>query len=466
MNTPIVPNGSAIMRQGFGENSIETRRETAQTAAAAQAQALIQARFIVALQRPRDWDNVRIKLLNECSRPTFARNAFFSVPRGDKPGKITRIQGRIEGLSVRYVEAAIRIMGNIWQSTETIFDDQESRIIRISLTDLEVNSGFSRDVSIGKTQERKQLRNNQIALGTRTNSAGSTIYIVAATEDELLQREGAIISKTFRTEGIRLVPADYIEECEQRIIETISSEDAKDPSAARKQLADAFASMQVMPSDLKSYLGHDLAQCSPVELQDLRGLYTAIKSGETSWQDVVADRSVAGAAEGATGASGQTAAASSDEPKQSRGSRVAARVRGQRQDKPSEPEPPFGTEQQKTQSQGQQRPAVPEQTTIPGSGSAPANTAAAQTAVAAPSIADERAAKLVEQKKLVDAFPKDVGVPVTFNMAGGQKYKTRTAGMAGIHGDLACVQVEGIDGPVPLSKIELRDFEPGTDDGP
>jgi hypothetical protein len=46
----------------------------------------------------------------------------------------------------------------------------------------------------------------------------------------------------------------------------------------------------VHPSDLKSYLGHDLGTCSPAELDQLRGLYAAIKGGDVRWQDALAER--------------------------------------------------------------------------------------------------------------------------------------------------------------------------------
>src|SRR5208337_3723267 len=102
--------GTSIVRTSFGEQSVEKRSETASTAVAAQAQAEIQARFIMAMQRPRDDDNVRVRMLRECARPAFAKRAYYSLPRGDKPGRLTGIPNRIEGLSVRFAEAAVRLM--------------------------------------------------------------------------------------------------------------------------------------------------------------------------------------------------------------------------------------------------------------------------------------------------------------------------------------------------------------------
>jgi hypothetical protein len=67
-----------VTRQEFGATQLERRAETSAVAVAAQAEAMIKARWVMALQRPRDWDTVRLKLLAEARRPrstTIARSA-------------------------------------------------------------------------------------------------------------------------------------------------------------------------------------------------------------------------------------------------------------------------------------------------------------------------------------------------------------------------------------------------------
>jgi len=479
--------GTSLMRQGFGENSIETKRETAQTAAAEQARAIINARFIVAMQRPRDFDTVRSKLLHECKRPLFAERAFFSIPRGNKPGRLTRTPNRIEGLSVRYVEAAVRIMGNIWQDTATIYDDERSRIVRVAMTDLENNSGFSRDLTIVKTTERRTVRDGQIVLSQRKNSAGDTVYEVVATEDELLQREGALISKTFRTEGIRLIPADIIDESEQQIIATINDKDAKDPDAARKQIADAFHQLNVLPGDLKAYLGHDLAQSSPAELRDLRGLWAAIRDGETTWAEIMAERGGEVPAASSQQGDASMAAPQAEPARRSRGSAVASRVRGQSgapapAQQPAGPprsaadvennpppagvanQPPFGDKSQESAAQQPTpgRPVAGQQPSLLGGAAAPAATTA-QPAQQPQSIADERAARIKEQEAMLAQWPKEPSVYVTWKQLSGREMDSKTTELAGMFGDFACVRIEGVDNPVPLQQLRVRERAEGED---
>jgi hypothetical protein len=327
-----------IVRQGFGESSIERRGETAATMVAAQAQAEIQARYVMALQRPRDDDNVRVRLLRECKRPNFARAAFYSLPRGDKPGRLTGTPNRIEGLTVRFAEAAIRLSGNIFQSTRTIYDDDYKRMVNVAATDLETNAVYSRDVMIEKTVERSKPKDKAVILGSRTNSAGHVVYIVQATDDELLQKESALVSKTFRTLGLRLIPADVLEECERAIVATLKTFNESGFDDARKSVADAFSTLSVMPSDLKEYLGHELGQCSPAELVDLRGLYEAIREGDITWGEVMAEKRNAIATEG----TGETEGASKTKAQTVAGKvkAKAAEVEARRAEKQTAANPP------------------------------------------------------------------------------------------------------------------------------
>ena len=71
-----------------------------------------------------------------------------------------------------------------------------------------------------------------------------------------------------------------------RIAQTLRDADAKDPDAARKKLLDAFSGVGVTPAQVKDYVAHD-GPIAPKELADLRGIYQAIRDGETTWRDVM-----------------------------------------------------------------------------------------------------------------------------------------------------------------------------------
>lgn len=270
-------------REDFGGRELATIGETAITAAAAQARAAVEARYVMAVQRPRDFDQARFQLLKECARFTFADSATYEMKIGGKT---------ISGPSIRFAEAAVRALRNIFVETTTIYDDAEKRVLRVSVTDLEANVPYSQEVVVEKTVERRELRDGQVALGQRKNFEGKVVYRVAADEGALLAKQGALVSKLMRTLALRLVPGDLIDEALEACAATVHDGISKDPDAHRKKIADSFARIGVQPSGLRDFLGHDLGTCSPKELAELRGTYQAISEGATTWAETLTSKQV------------------------------------------------------------------------------------------------------------------------------------------------------------------------------
>lgn len=253
--------------------------ETASTAIAAQAKAMVESRYIMALRNPRNWDQVRLDLLNECKRPAFANNksAYYVKPIG---------QG-VEGLGIRFVEVALRCMKNVLIETNMIFEDEQKEIHRVSVTDLESNVTYPLDVKVTKTVERSKPNDDGSFISQRKNSYGKITYTVQAQDDDLLNKRGAMISKAVRTLGLRIIPGDLCDESEEIIKKIRLDGAAKDPRAERNRIIDAFAGIGVKATDLVNYLGHPIEQCSPDELVNLRGIFGAIKDGEATWKTVM-----------------------------------------------------------------------------------------------------------------------------------------------------------------------------------
>ena len=254
--------------------------ESAAIAMAAQQKAIVEARYKMALARPRDIDMVRQAMLKDARRPSFANVAIYHKPVGKG----------IEGPSIRFVEAAIRNMTNILTETATVSEDDERRVIRVAVSDLETNTYFSQDVTVTKTVERAKLPQGEKPIRVRTNSYGKPVYILHGTDDDILNKQNALISKAVRTLGLRLIPGDLVDEALYYVRQTMAKQDAADPDAAKNRLIDAFAQLGVAVESLKDYVGHELSALDPNELQTLRAIYSAIKDGETSWKAIMEEK--------------------------------------------------------------------------------------------------------------------------------------------------------------------------------
>jgi hypothetical protein len=255
--------------------------ETASSAVAAQARAMIESRYVIAQRFPRDIDQVRQDVLAECRRPQFANNksSLYLKPMGGEKA--------VEGLGIRFVEVALRCMKNVMAESIMVYNDTDVEIHCVIVTDLESNATWKMDVPVAKTVERSTALYDGSYISVRRNTYNKVVYTVPAQEDALLNKRGALISKASRTLGLRLIPGDLQEEATEIIRQIRLDKAAADPGAERKAIADAFANIGVKADALQKYLGHSLDTCSPHELVNLRGLYGAIKDGETTWGDVV-----------------------------------------------------------------------------------------------------------------------------------------------------------------------------------
>jgi hypothetical protein len=256
--------------------------ETSSSAVAAREKASVEARFLVAINRPRNFDVARQRLIRRCESPEFAEVAEYSKPIGGK---------KVTGGSIRLMEEIARQYGNIDVRGTVTFDDRERRIVHVSATDLETNYSQSVDVILEKTVERRSPRTGDVVISSRANSRGDTVYRIEADEDTFFVKQNAAVAKA-RREMIRaVVPGDLVEEALRTATETRQSRDAKDPAGARKAIADAFFKVGVMASQLAEYLDKpSLEAITQAELEMLRQIYTAIKEGETTWAEVMADK--------------------------------------------------------------------------------------------------------------------------------------------------------------------------------
>ena len=249
--------------------------DPASVAVAEAVKARIQAQFYVAINRPRSYEQSRYRILESCKRVSFADKVEYRKPVGNTT---------IVGPSIRFAELALREWGNIDYTNTVIYDDDMNRRITVVITDLETNTSFSASIQLEKAVERKDCKGREV-ISERINSFGQKIYKVRATEDEVLTKQAALISKALRNEGLRLIPQEIIEEAIDTARNTLKSDATVNIDDARRKISDSFANIGIQPKQLEEYLGHPVAMCVPSEIVDLRAIFNAIKNGEAKWCD-------------------------------------------------------------------------------------------------------------------------------------------------------------------------------------
>jgi hypothetical protein len=284
-----------VKREEFAATQVESSAEIQVAGITARERARVEAMSIIAERHPRNWDTVRVRLLSHCDRPGFAEIARYCKPVGKKKVNGKWEDSFAEGLSARFAETARQEIGNMCAETSVVYEDDLIRIVRASVLDLQRNNLDSREITVAKAVEKRGKKNakgeweppegREVIGHPRINSYGDPVWLVKATNDEIRNAQNSEISKAQRDESLRLIPKDIRDDCEARVLETLNDPKKVDPTAARKRIIDAFASINVTPDDLELYIGTRLDKISPAQLNNLRGLFSAIKDGEISFAD-------------------------------------------------------------------------------------------------------------------------------------------------------------------------------------
>ena len=270
-------NLAAIGAAGSGANPIAAM-------AAATGKAMVEAQYAIAFQRPRDYLQCLQALEKECRRPGLAQIAEYRLPRGGKT---------ITGPTVHLANACARAYRNLRVEVVITHDDQYRRggLVMVLDMDPEANNVRTGAWSIEKTVERRKLRDGEEAIEQRVAADGThTVYLVAASEADVLQKQNAATSRIERNLILKMIPGDMLESALEWARETNSSSAKADPRAALKKIADGFLGIGVTAKQLAEYLGHGVDQVSGDEIVDLRGIYQAIRSGDTNWLQVMEER--------------------------------------------------------------------------------------------------------------------------------------------------------------------------------
>lgn len=282
------PERGITAREEFTGVQRQNSAETALAAVAARERALVEAQYLMSERHPRIWADVRVRILDHCSRPRFAEVSRYKKPVGKKNVNGEWVNLYAAGFTIRFAESLAQEMANVKPESSITFEDDLIRIMRIGVTDLQNNLPWSREVVFAKTVERKGKKKRdggwdppegRDVISQRINSYGDPTFTVIATDDELRAKVNSEIAKTQRDFLIKLCPRDILEDCEDKINEVLAAEDKRDPKAAVKKWLDNFGKVGILPSDLMAYIGKPVEGFADKEVAELRELAQAIKEG-------------------------------------------------------------------------------------------------------------------------------------------------------------------------------------------
>lgn len=239
-----------------------------EAALVAREQSEIQAMVVLAYKNPRSEDRALEKAIKSFSRIAMASEAEYKFPRGkDDDGN----QLYIEGPSVYLAREVGRCWSNIDFGFRIVSVDDEYVHLRGFALDLETNTRSNLEAKFRKQIQRKR--------------SGGTVWIDADETQlrELTNKHGAILERNCL---LKVVPPWFVEEALQAARAAIKKDAAaklkKDRKATLEALVKGFAQLGVIVEWIAEQLGHPVDDMTDEEYVTLRGVYKAIKDGQTT----------------------------------------------------------------------------------------------------------------------------------------------------------------------------------------
>lgn len=244
----------------------------------------------MAMRNPRDEDQAAVKIKRTCQNLAFAEKARYRKPVGKEKNNAGEwVQKYVEGPSIRFAEEMLRCWGNALIQMQVVYDDANLRKVKVSCRDVQSNLTYSTEFTIEKTVERKKSDGREV-VSERLNSYNERVFIVVATEDEILQKVGILTSKWIRNNGLRLVPDHIVSEAMDKCRETVKEGIDKDPEKYKRKMLDAFSELNILPADIERYVGCKVSQLTPAQIEQLRVDYTSLKEGTTTWAELLEEK--------------------------------------------------------------------------------------------------------------------------------------------------------------------------------
>lgn len=282
----LAPQSETATEGKFGGNLVHQRAETAAIQVAKEAEAQVNARFIMAIKHPRNEDQAAMKIVNTCKNLLFAEKSIYKKPVGKKQVGGKWVQNYIEGPSIRFAEEMARHWKNFYINSSAVYEDETKRIVRVMVLDLEANLDYDKTITIEKTVERKSAKGREV-IEERLNSYGERVFIVKTTDDELINKENALASKAIRNGILRCIPEHILAQAMKEARKTLKEGVNRDPAGAKREVMSNLANLNILPKDIEEYLGHALDHVTSDEIADLKVIFLSIKDGQTTWKEII-----------------------------------------------------------------------------------------------------------------------------------------------------------------------------------
>lgn len=218
----------------------------------------VQVAMLSAKRFPRDELTAMDRIKKSCQRMTLAEVAIYSYPRGGQ---------NVSGPSIRLAEAIAQNWGNMDFGVIELERREGASEMMAYAWDLETNTRSTKTFTVRHKRDTKQ--------GSKDLTDERDIYEMAA-------NQGA---RRVRSCIMNVVPGDVVDLAVKEARATLASGDKRPVSEILKEMLKAFKDLGVTQEMIERYMDKKAADLLKEELVDLRGVYKAIKDGQSKLTD-------------------------------------------------------------------------------------------------------------------------------------------------------------------------------------
>ena len=225
----------------------------------------VQVAMLSAKKFPRNETEAINRIKATCQRPKLAEQAIYTYPRAGQ---------RVSGPSIRLAEAIAQNWGNVDTGVIELSAANGRSEMMAYAWDLETNTRVTKTFSVEHKRDTRQ--------GRKDLTDGRDIY--EATANFAARRQRACI--------LSVIPGDIVEMAVEETRRTIADSDKRPVDEIISGLVKSFKAIGIEQKHLEKYIDKQLTVALKEDLVDLRGVYKAIKDGQSKPEDFFPDMKI------------------------------------------------------------------------------------------------------------------------------------------------------------------------------
>lgn len=214
----------------------------------------VKGKLTIAKMFPRNTAQAYADIMESCKRPSFAKAAIYSYPRGGQ---------NVTGPSIRMAEELARVWGNLEYGIRELSRNEGMSEMEAYCIDMQTNTITSQKFTVKHLRDKKG--------GATELTDERDIYEITANMG----------GRRMRARILAILPPDLVEEAMNQCRLTLAGKSDKPLADRVRQMIKAFSNLGITTAMLETRLGKKLDAILPDEFSDLIGIHNSLRDGHT-----------------------------------------------------------------------------------------------------------------------------------------------------------------------------------------